>query len=69
MGYNPEQLAALRATIEAADVDLVVAGTPIDLARALDVSVPVVRARYRYQDEGSPGLLEFVSRFLDERAG
>ncbi len=69
MGYNPEQLAALRATIEAADVDQVVAGTPIDLARALDVSVPVVRARYRYQDEGSPGLLEFVSRFLDERAG
>lgn len=67
MGYGPDQLAALRATIEAADVDVVVAGTPIDLARALDVSVPVVRARYHYQDASSPGLMQHVSRYLDAR--
>jgi len=65
MGYSPVSLAAMRATIEAADVDLVVAGTPIDLARALDMSTPVLRAHYRYQDEGSPGLMHYIDDFLD----
>lgn len=64
MGYSHQSLQALRATIEAADVDLVVAGTPIDLARALDISVPVLRAHYRYQDEGRPGLMSFIDDFL-----
>jgi predicted GTPase len=67
MGYGPSELAALRATIEAAQVDVVVAGTPIDLARALDVSIPVVRAHYRYQDTAEPGLLHYVDEFLAER--
>jgi predicted GTPase len=65
MGYSPASLAALRATIEAADVDFVVAGTPIDLARALDTSTPVLRAHYRYQDDSAPGLMHYVKGFLD----
>ena len=64
MGYSPESLQALRATIEAAEVDLVIAGTPIDLARALDTSTPVVRAHYQYEDEGAPGLMHYVDGFL-----
>lgn len=67
MGYSDSQLAALRDTIAAADVDLVVAGTPIDLSRALDLSIPVVRARYRYEDEGPPGLMHHVMNFLHEQ--
>jgi predicted GTPase len=67
MGYNAAQIDALRATIEAAPVDVVVAGTPIDLARVLDVPVPVVRAHYGYQDAGTPRLTDFVDAFLDER--
>ena len=65
MGYGESELRALRATIEAAQPDAVVAGTPIDLARALDLEVPVVRAHYRYQDAAEPGLLHFVNNFLD----
>ncbi len=66
MGYSHAQLEALRETVEAAHVDVVVAGTPIDLARALDVSVPVIRARYRYQDRGTPGLAERVDAWLTD---
>jgi predicted GTPase len=66
MGYDDEQLAALTATIDAANVDVVVAGTPIDFARAVDVSVPVVRARYAYQDAGEPGLMSYVDEFLSK---
>jgi predicted GTPase len=32
--------------IDAADVDLVVIGTPIDLRRVINVSKPAVRVRY-----------------------
>jgi len=67
MGYSAAQLDALRATIEAAGVDLVVAGTPIDLARALKIPTPVIRARYRYQDSGEPGLSHYVDAFLSKR--
>jgi len=65
MGYGPAELEALRQTIDAADIDVVVAGTPIDLARAVELTVPVVRARYAYADAGSPGLMAHVDAFLE----
>jgi predicted GTPase len=66
MGYDETQLDALRATIEGADVDLVVAGTPIDLAEALKLDTRVVRARYDYQDAAEPGLTHFIDEFLEQ---
>jgi predicted GTPase len=67
MGYSREWLEALRVTIDAANVDLVVAGTPIDLARALHTRTPIIRAHYRYQDDGDPGLMHYVGAWLDTR--
>ncbi|MFB6170882.1 MAG: GTPase [Haloarculaceae archaeon] len=52
MGYSDEQLADLEATIRNVDCDLVLAGTPHDLARQVDVDVPVVRVRYRTEPKG-----------------
>jgi len=49
MGYSDDQIADLEATIEVVDPDAVVAGTPIDLERIVDVSAPVVRARYHIE--------------------
>ena len=68
MGYSAAELADLRATIEAARPDVVVAGTPCDLARQLDTRIPVVRARYEYEEVESPGLAEHVLEFLARRA-
>jgi predicted GTPase len=67
MGYGPAQRAALRLSIEASDAEVVVAGTPVDLARVLGLAKPVVRARYEYQEAGSPGLGELVDAFLAQR--
>jgi predicted GTPase len=64
MGYSAEQLNALRQTIAGAQVDAVLCGTPIDLARDLALDVPVVRAHYSYQDMGWPSLLSFVDAWL-----
>ena len=60
MGYGPEQLDELGATIAAVDCDVVVLGTPGDLTRLLDVPHPVRRATYASADAGSPTLEETV---------
>jgi predicted GTPase len=67
MGYSPAQREALRATMEAVKADVVVAGTPIDLARIVETTKPVVRARYCYADVGEPTLDSFIDNFLNER--
>ncbi len=68
MGYSEAELADLRATIEAARPDVVVAGTPCDLALRLDTRIPVIRARYEYEEVESPGLADRVLAFLSRQA-
>src|SRR5690606_28475784 len=46
MGYGDAQLAELGATVRAADCDAVVVGTPIELARIVDLGHPSRRAHY-----------------------
>jgi predicted GTPase len=67
LGYGDEQLAALAATIDATPCDVVVSGTPIDLAALISPRVPVVRARYGFAEAGDPTLVSIVDAFLDER--
>jgi predicted GTPase len=67
MGYGAEQRAALRETIEASDAEVVISGSPIDLAAALGLTKPVVRARYRFEEASEPGLEALLDRFLASR--
>lgn len=68
MGYGPGQVRDLVETINRSGADVVVAGTPIDLARDLNLSIPVVRAHYDFADLDSPGLGDAVDAFLRDRA-
>jgi len=63
MGYGPAQLEAVRNTIRASIADVVVCGSPIDLARLLALDRPVIRARYVYQDLDEPGLAGVLGDF------
>jgi predicted GTPase len=65
MGYDAAQLQALRATINASTADVVLAATPIDLARLGGFSKPIVRAHYGYADAGSPTLSGLLAQRLD----
>jgi predicted GTPase len=67
VGYSTAQLDALRRTIEASDAEVVVSGTPLDLAALIRVGKPIVRARYRFVEVGSPRLSEVVDAFLARR--
>jgi len=51
MGYSDEQVRDLEATIRNAAPDVVVSGTPHDLARVIDVDVPIVRVRYELAEK------------------
>jgi predicted GTPase len=60
MGYGASQLADLAATVRAAACDVVVVGTPMDLARLVDLGHPVRRVGYAHSDAGHPTLAEVL---------
>ena len=64
VGYDGDQLQALRETINGAAADVVVAATPLDLAALITLEKPVVRARYDFADAGEPTLASLVDAFL-----
>jgi predicted GTPase len=66
MGYSQQQLDEMRQMIDAADCDLVVIATPIDLRSLIDVSKPAVRVTYELRErEGSPTIRDVLSAVLD----
>jgi predicted GTPase len=64
MGYSPEQLNELEETIEAADCDVVVTGTPIDLAHLIRSSHPIRRATYELEEVGAPALSDVLEPII-----
>ena len=56
MGYGEEQIRDLEETIRRVPCDLVIAATPIDLARVAQIYHPVQRVRYELQVIGQPDL-------------
>jgi len=69
MGYGPEQLAALARTLDATPADVIVSGSPLDLARLVPLAKPVVRARYGFAEADSPGLEDALDAFLGRLPG
>jgi len=67
MGYGADQIKDLEATINGADCDVVVIGTPIDLGRILEIDKPHTRVTYDLAEIGSPNLTEILSAFARER--
>jgi predicted GTPase len=68
MGYSAQQLNELTQTINATPADVVVSGTPIDLAALVSVNKPMVRARYEFAEVEDPGLTGLVDDYL-QRSG
>jgi predicted GTPase len=65
MGYGPDQVRELQATLEAVDADLILSATPIDLTRVIEVDKPITRVRYDLEQvDGLPltDLIEPIER-------
>ena len=66
LGYGPAQLRALEATINAAQADVVVSATPLDLAGLLQLNKKIVRARYEFAEADAPELSAIVAAFVEQ---
>ena len=64
LGYYPDQLRDLEATVAAVPADIVVSATPFSLENLIKVEKPVVRVGYEMGETGEPSLSEFVRAFL-----
>ena len=60
MGYGDQMVHELEQTINNAQVDLVLIGTPIDLASLLRIDKPSQRVRYELQEIGQPTLEDIL---------
>ncbi len=66
MGYYDEQIAELEQTINAADADLVLIATPIDLGQLITINKPALRVTYALEDMGDTSLSAVVNNFLSQ---
>jgi predicted GTPase len=66
MGYGQKQMEDLAQTIDAVDCDLVLIGTPIDLARVVKISRPNLRVTYDLVEQGE-AFAEAVERAARSR--
>ena len=66
MGYSDEQLKELEDAINNTEADVVVSGTPIDLAKLLNVNKPVVRVGYELDEKGEPNLETIIDEFEEK---
>ncbi len=64
LGYSRQEMNELQSTINAAPVDLVVIGTPVDLRRFLKINKPAVRVRYELREVGHPNLEDVLRTFV-----
>jgi predicted GTPase len=65
MGYSADQLAELERTINAVDCDVVVAGTPIDLARLISCRHPIRQTDYELRELEGPKLSDLVAPLIE----
>jgi predicted GTPase len=66
MGYGTEQIEELAKTIDAADCDVVVSGTPFDLRRLIDVRHPIRHASYELREVGHPDLGDVLAPYIEQ---
>jgi predicted GTPase len=69
MGYSDEQLHELEQTINAADCDIVVTGTPIDLGRLINSRHPIRHVRYELEEVGTPTINDVLEAVVAQAKG
>jgi predicted GTPase len=69
MGYGDAMVRELEETINAAEADVVLVGTPIDLGRFLKLNKPTLRVHYEVQEIGRPTLEAVCAARYPRRSG
>ncbi|NJE54157.1 cyclic 2,3-diphosphoglycerate synthase [Thermococcus sp. 21S9] len=64
MGYGKKQIKELEETINRADADVVIMGTPVDLRRFMNLNKPAVRVKYELEEIGQPKLKDVLENWV-----
>ena len=69
MGYSDQQLRELEETINKTDCDIVITGTPIDLARLIHSRHPIRHVRYELEEIGRPAIEDVLGPVITAATG
>lgn len=65
MGYSPKQISELERTVNKADCDAVIIGTPINLRKFININKPSARVTYKLEEKTEPGIEKEVNEIID----
>ena len=64
MGYNDEQIKDMEDTLNSAEADVIIDGSPIDLEKLIDSNKPIIRVYYDIEPVKSPTIEEVLDNFV-----
>ncbi len=66
MGYNDQQIADMEQTLNKADAEVIIDGSPIDLEKLINSNKPIVRVNYDIEGIKSPTIEEVLDIFIEK---
>jgi predicted GTPase len=60
LGYSESQLAELGETLQRSGAEAIVDASPARLDRVLQLDIPIVRVRYRFEQKSGPSIFAIV---------
>jgi predicted GTPase len=66
MGYNDHQIKDMEDTLNKADCDIIIDGSPIDLGKLIKANKPIIRVTYDIEPISSPTIEETLDKFIEK---
>ncbi len=64
MGYSKQQIKDLQETINKADCDIILDGSPVNLSRLIKINKPIVNVNYELEEVSKPNLNDVIKNFV-----
>jgi len=64
MGYNDQQIKDMEDTLNKADAEIIIDGSPIDLGKLIKSNKPIIRVNYDIEAIKSPTIEEILDQFI-----
>ena len=66
MGYNDQQIKDMEDTLNKADCEIIIDGSPIDLGKLIKSNKPIIRVSYDIEPVKSPTIEETLDKFIEK---
>ena len=66
MGYNDQQIKDMEDTLNKADCEIIIDGSPIDLEKLINSNKPIIRVSYDIESIKSPTIEETLDKFIEK---